>query len=355
MSTVPRLSTPLVAGCAVVLMEARPSFTPEMIRLALMETANRADNPDNTYGWGLVDLNAALGWGANFAADVTVGPAPLTVQFTDESNVTPISWDWDFGDGSGSIDQHPSHEYTAPGVFDVTLTVQSAFGEISAQKVGYVAALGDTLTFVSDSAYAGSDLTISVQLSNSQQLEEILIPFKTGVSPIGVKLDSVTLGSRTSYFQGLHFVTFASSTGEYTVNLVADEGMGFPPLDPGSGEIMRLHLTPDSMEIGGQSNPVDTFSTVQYALTLKSTIMDYVPTVNGGELRTRWVDRGDFNGDGKRNLTDVTRAVNRLFFGGEPPVAFQALDFNADLQTNLTDLTQMVNFLFLGGPPPPTP
>jgi PKD repeat protein len=349
------LSTPLIAGCAAVLMEARPNFTPAMIRLALMETADRADNPDNTYGWGLMNLDAALGWGANFSADVTVGPAPLTVQFTDESTVGATAWDWDFGDGFGSTDQNPSHQFTEPGVYDVSLSVQSSFGEISSQKAGFVAALGDTLTFVSDSAYAGSDLRISVNLSNSQQLEEILIPFKIGVSPIGTKLDSVTFGSRTAYFQGLHFVSFASTTGNFTVNLVADEGLGFPPLAPGSGEIMRIYLTPDSMEIGGQSNVVDTFLTVQYALNLKSTIMDYTPTVNSGYLSTRWVDRGDLNGNGQRTLTDLTIAVNRLFLGGTPPVAFQAIDVNADLQANLTDLTFLVNYLFLGGPPPPTP
>lgn len=349
------LSTPLIAGCAVVLMEARPSFTPAMIRLALMETANKAANPDNTYGWGLMNLDAALGWGANFSADQTVGAAPLTVQFTDESTVGATAWDWDFGDGFGSTDQNPTHEFTEPGVYDVTLTVQSSFGEISSQKIGFVAALGDTLTFVSDSAYAGSDLMISVHLRNSQELEQIQVPFSIGISPLTVKLDSVTFGDRTSYFQGLHFLSFSSSTGLYTVNLVANEGLGLPPLAPGSGEIMRIWVTPDSLEFGGQTNPVDTFSTVQYQLKLTSTIMEYLPTTNSGSLSTRWVDRGDYNGNGQRNLTDLTMMVNGIFLGGPPPVAFQAKDMNADLLANLTDLTLLVNYLFLNGPPPPIP
>jgi subtilisin family serine protease len=57
------LSTPLVAGAAALLIEARPQFPPQLIRQALMETANRADSPDNNYGWGIVNLQKALTWG----------------------------------------------------------------------------------------------------------------------------------------------------------------------------------------------------------------------------------------------------------------------------------------------------
>ncbi len=36
---------------------------------------------------------------------------------------TIIGWDWDFGDGNTSIDQHPAHAYTAQGTYDIQLTV----------------------------------------------------------------------------------------------------------------------------------------------------------------------------------------------------------------------------------------
>lgn len=39
-----------------------------------------------------------------------------------------ISWQWDFGDGNGSIDQYPSHLYTSPGSYQVTLIVQDSRG-----------------------------------------------------------------------------------------------------------------------------------------------------------------------------------------------------------------------------------
>ena len=212
------------------------------------------------------------------------------------------------------------------------------------------------MTFVSDSAYAGHSAMIAVNLTNSQPLDEIEIPFSLGTAPLTVKLDSVKLGSRTAYFQGLNFLSFSAVTGLYTVNLVANEGLGFPPLAPGSGEIMRIYVTPDSLEVGGQENVVDTFQTVQYAVNLKSSMLDYVPTIHAGTVGTKWVDRGDYNGNGTRNLTDLTLEINYLFLGGlVEPVAFQAADLNADLTLNLTDVTQLVNFLFLNGPPPPIP
>jgi len=54
------LSTPLVGGCAAVLLSAHPDWVPWKVREALMYTANNALTPNNTYGWGLIDLLAAV-------------------------------------------------------------------------------------------------------------------------------------------------------------------------------------------------------------------------------------------------------------------------------------------------------
>ena len=52
-------STPLVAGATAVLLSARPTWTPMMVREALMKTASQSSSPDTTYGYGIIDL-----WGA---------------------------------------------------------------------------------------------------------------------------------------------------------------------------------------------------------------------------------------------------------------------------------------------------
>jgi Zn-dependent metalloprotease len=50
------------------------------------------------------------------------------VDFTDATINNPDSWSWDFGDGSFSSLQNPSHTYSSAGSFDVTLIACNAYG-----------------------------------------------------------------------------------------------------------------------------------------------------------------------------------------------------------------------------------
>lgn len=52
---------------------------------------------------------------------------PLTANFTDASTGA-VSWQWNFGDGGTSNQQHPSHTYTGYGAFDVTLIITNSSG-----------------------------------------------------------------------------------------------------------------------------------------------------------------------------------------------------------------------------------
>ena len=65
---------------------------------------------------------------ADFTAIPLSGQVPLAVQFTDRSGGNPSSWSWDFGDGSSSTLENPSHTYTFAGTFGVRLTVQGSGG-----------------------------------------------------------------------------------------------------------------------------------------------------------------------------------------------------------------------------------
>ncbi len=56
------LATPLIGGTAALLLEAHPEWGPMDVREALMQTADRASTPDNLYGWGRIDAEAALNW-----------------------------------------------------------------------------------------------------------------------------------------------------------------------------------------------------------------------------------------------------------------------------------------------------
>lgn len=50
------------------------------------------------------------------------------VQFKDQSSGIPVSWAWDFGDGTNSTDQNPLHTYTNDGTYTVKLTSTNANG-----------------------------------------------------------------------------------------------------------------------------------------------------------------------------------------------------------------------------------
>jgi len=78
---------------------------------------------------------------AAFEAAPTSGRRPLTVSFTDLSmpGSAPITaWQWTFGDGETSEDQHPTHIYTTLGAHGVTLSVTSANGQDSETKPDYI-------------------------------------------------------------------------------------------------------------------------------------------------------------------------------------------------------------------------
>jgi PKD repeat protein len=80
---------------------------------------------------------------AMFTANVTQGTAPLSVEFRDLSTNHPVSWQWDFGDGTNSTGQNPTHTY-ANGNYSVNLTVTNAAGTSTNISENYIIALPAT-------------------------------------------------------------------------------------------------------------------------------------------------------------------------------------------------------------------
>ncbi len=62
-------------------------------------------------------LNAA------FSPSKTSGVFPLEVDFVDRSTGNVTSWAWDFGDGSSSTEQNPTHTFADAGRYSISLTV----------------------------------------------------------------------------------------------------------------------------------------------------------------------------------------------------------------------------------------
>ncbi|MCC7172167.1 MAG: S8 family serine peptidase, partial [Planctomycetes bacterium] len=85
-----------------------------------------------------ITVNAPTAPTANFSGTPTSGNAPLTVNFTDLSTGSITSWAWDFGDAGTSTAQNPSHLYTTPGTYSVTLTVSGPGGSNALTRTNYV-------------------------------------------------------------------------------------------------------------------------------------------------------------------------------------------------------------------------
>lgn len=68
----------------------------------------------------------------DFEISGSEGCIPLVVSFTDSSYAaTPLSYAWDFGDGTGSTEMNPVHEYNQSGTYDISLTISTQSGCIA--------------------------------------------------------------------------------------------------------------------------------------------------------------------------------------------------------------------------------
>lgn len=71
------------------------------------------------------EVSATIPYGAPavaFNASPTSGTAPLSVSFSNSTTGQVTSWSWDFGDGGYSSEAAPTHVYSTPGDYWVTLT-----------------------------------------------------------------------------------------------------------------------------------------------------------------------------------------------------------------------------------------
>ncbi|MEA3364758.1 MAG: PKD domain-containing protein, partial [Candidatus Hydrogenedentes bacterium] len=95
-----------------------------------------------------------------------LGPSGARVQFTDQSQQGTsdiISWYWEFGDGDTSEEKDPSHLYTRPGRYTVSLTVTARNGQTDTETIpDYIEVIETTLIadFSADTQNAWVDQAI---------------------------------------------------------------------------------------------------------------------------------------------------------------------------------------------------
>jgi len=106
----------------------------------------------------------------NFSANLTVSCVPTTINFTDQSTTsvgTIIAWDWDFGDGGTSTQQNPSHAYTTPGFYSVSLTVTSSNGcKKNAVTANYIRVVSGISTDFAYTLFSSCTAPFSIDFQN---------------------------------------------------------------------------------------------------------------------------------------------------------------------------------------------
>jgi len=120
----------LLAACTKEAEKPAAKATPEAKAAAPAPAAPQAqpsggnDDVDELY----VDLDA----------DPDEGAPPLTVKFTStiEDATPPLTYKWDFGDGSPpGTDANPTHVYQKAGEFTATLNVKDSKGITGSEEV----------------------------------------------------------------------------------------------------------------------------------------------------------------------------------------------------------------------------
>jgi serine protease AprX len=89
-------SCPLAAGAAALILEINPSWTNQDIMNAIKQTAGRSNNPDNLYGWGVLDVLQAAFYPLksihpprNFAAKRLKNNYGFFIQYVDRLSWAP--------------------------------------------------------------------------------------------------------------------------------------------------------------------------------------------------------------------------------------------------------------------------
>jgi PKD repeat protein len=120
------------------------------------------------FGLAIALSHPAMAQVANFTADVTSGCFPLTVNFTDTSTGSPTSWAWTFGNGNSSPLQNPSAIFSAPGEYEVTLTVSNGGAPNTITKTGFITVYdAPTVDFSFDVTTGCAPLSVNFQDKSS--------------------------------------------------------------------------------------------------------------------------------------------------------------------------------------------
>jgi len=181
---------------------------------------------------------------------VTASANPTTVQTgtsvefngTAAGGTEPYTWEWDFGDGSTSTQEDPSHAYSSSGIFTATLTVIDDLGFTDSDTVSID--VNGQLSISTDGPYeskVNENITLNATASGGSSPYDYSWDLGNGDS---------TTGKDVSYAY--------SNPGIYTITLTVEDNNGLTSSIETSATIYSdgLMVTLDAPETGTENKPI---------------------------------------------------------------------------------------------------
>lgn len=203
--------------------------------------------PGSSYAWSTLDVTQTINVSsaATYAVDVTdsngcigsdtivvgtettptaafsflVSGAGLVYDFTYTGTTNATTYAWDFGDGNSDTQQNPSHTYTTPGSYVVTLMITNECGTdsitqsvtvvnitsgIDAQSVDVYPNPNNGRFTVAFASYDFSDVTVEIFNLHGQQVHQQVFEQVNGSVKEQMSVENVS--------SGVYFIRFTSET-----------------------------------------------------------------------------------------------------------------------------------------------
>ncbi len=205
-----------------------------------------------TNAWYAVGVGAAYtpGVQADFYAPITQNcSAPFTVQFVNTSS-NGYTFFWDFGDGNTDTNISPTHTYSAPGTYTVTLIADGGVcGKDTIQKVNYIqidpsliciSAIDDSMQFTTCNGILTDDggptnnysdnsnivTTIYIQQANQIQLTFTEFKFEAGYDYLYIYDGPSTTSPLIGFYTGSNLPnggTITTNSNAVTIRQTSDD------------------------------------------------------------------------------------------------------------------------------------
>ena len=277
---------------------------------------------------------------AAFTATPVTGSAPLTVQFTDQSTGSSLSYSWDFNNDGivDSTQQNPTYTYNTVGTYTVKLTVTNSTGTNSLTKTNYIT------------------------VNNGAPVANFTATPTSGSAPLTVQFTDQSTGTVTAWawdFNNDGIIdstsqnpTYTYSTpGNYTVKLTVTNTKGTDNLTKTNYIIVNT-ASPNMLTTNQQGVETDLTGFDSYLCTLtRDTSVKYAGNASAKAVASSGFSQIIFASDGKAVTAGTTYIADAYVRASVATLTSQTISIIYDWYSNGTHLAysyQWVNLATIG-------